>query len=259
MSEFDDEEASGLEAGLKARLADGAAELNVALFSSDFEDLQVKTTVLENAPGGGIITSPSVTNAGEASSRGIEIDGRWAAAEWLTLGASLAVLDAKYDQFVSDDCNSQSTPDPVTGTCDFSGQPLPFAADYSGTIYGDVVTPIGNNLNFVAGVTISFRDEYFTDPTLEPNATIDSWARIDARVGVADADDRWGISLVGKNLGEEEIYSSQPLPRLHHRLSRTASADLPPGALPFRAVGDPRESRQTRLALLFAGAECRSS
>lgn len=208
---FDDEEASGLEAGLKARLADGAAELNVALFSSDFEDLQVKTTVLENAPGGGIITSPSVTNAGEASSKGIEIDGRWAAAEWLTLGASLAFLDANYDQFVSDDCNSQSTPDPVTGTCDFSGQPLPFAADYSGTIYGDIVTPIGSNLNLVAGVTISFRDEYFTDPTLEPNATINSWARIDARVGVAAADDSWGISLVGRNLGEEEIYSSQPL------------------------------------------------
>lgn len=209
--EFDDEEASGIEAGLKARFADGAAELNVAVFDTKFEDLQVKTTVLENAPGGGIITSPSVINAGEASSQGLEIDGRWAATDWLTLGGSLAFLNAEYDEFVSDDCNSQSTPDPVTGTCDFSGEALPFAADYSGTIYGDIVAPINGNLNFVAGVTISFRDEYFTDPTLEPEAVIDAWTRVDARVGVAAADDRWGISLVGKNLGEEEIYSSQPL------------------------------------------------
>ena len=193
------------------RQADGRAEINVALFSTKFEDLQVKTTVLEEAPGGGIVTSPSVTNAGEASSEGVEIDGRWAAAEWLTLGASLAFLNAEYDEFISDDCNSESVPDPVTGTCDFSGESLPFAPDFSGTVYGDIVAPINNNLNFVAGITLSMRDDYFTDPTLEPAAVIDSWTRVDARIGIADADDKWGVSLIGKNLSEEEIYISQPL------------------------------------------------
>ena len=58
---------------------------------------------------------------------------------------------------------------------------------------------------------MSFRDEYFTDPSLEPEAKIDSWTRIDARIGVESSDGRWGVSLVGKNLGEQEIYSSQPL------------------------------------------------
>lgn len=209
--QFGDEEASGIEAGMKARFANGAAELNLALFSMDFEDLQVKTTSLVNAPGGGIITTPVVTNAGEASSQGLEVDGRWAATEWLTLGGSVAFLDAEYDNFVTSTCNSVKIPDPVTGNCTYSGDSLPFAADYSGTIYGDVVTPINGNINFVAGLTVSFRDKYFTDPSLEPEAEIDSWARIDARIGLAAADDRWSVAVVGKNLGEEEIYSSQPL------------------------------------------------
>ena len=68
--EFDDETSQGLEAGLKTQLGD-SAEINVALFRTEFEDLQVRTTALINT-GMGIMTSPRVTNVGEATSTGLE-------------------------------------------------------------------------------------------------------------------------------------------------------------------------------------------
>lgn len=206
--EFDDETSQGFEAGLKARIGDNA-EVNVALFTTEFEDLQVRTTALIDT-GMGIQTSPVVTNVGEATSQGLEVDARWAANEWLTVGGSIAFLDAEYDSFATSNCNSVQVPD-ANGICDSSGMPLPFAADYSGNLYGDIAVPITPDVNFIAGLTIAFRDGYFTDPSLEPTAEIDSWTRMDARVGVAASDGRWDVALVGRNLGEEEIFSSQPL------------------------------------------------
>ena len=58
------------------------------------------------------------------------------------------------------------------------------AAEYSGTVYADLNVPVGANLEFIGGLDINFSDDYFTDPTLEPTATQDSWTMLNARIGV---------------------------------------------------------------------------
>ncbi len=207
--EYDDEDALGLELGLKARLADGAAELNVTVFRTEFDDLQVNSFIFVDV-GGIQTTRPVIRNAAEAVAQGIEVDGRWALTEWLTVGGSAAVLDTEFDSFDAAPCNLvNATP---SGVCDLGGENLPFAADWSGSLFADVDAAISDTLRFQAGVTLSHSDEYFTDGTLDPNAVQDSWTRVNARIGIASADDQWSIALVGKNLTEEEVNStSQPL------------------------------------------------
>lgn len=206
---YDDETASGFELGLKTRFADGAAELNVVAFYTEFDDLQVKSSTVN---GTRVVTK--IGNAGEATTQGIEVDGRWAVTDWLTLGGAAAWLDAEYDEFQGISCNnSGSTPPASDGLgCDASGERLPFAPEVTGSVFADVIFPLGSNLNLIGGVTVSYSDDYFTDGTLDPALTQDSYTKVDANVGIAAATNQWDVSVIGKNLTDEEInMSGQPL------------------------------------------------
>lgn len=205
--EFDDESSEGYEAGLRSTFADGRGQINVAVFYTEFDDLQVKTSQTVNLPGGGVTFAPIVGNAAKASSEGVELNGTWAATESLTLGASLAMLDAKYDEFDRSTCNSANagTADPASGLCDLAGYELPYAPAWSGSVYADFETPITSLLVFKSGAQVNFSDSYFTNPTLDPIGLQDAWTRVDLRVGIAAADGRWIAMLIGKNITDEEV------------------------------------------------------
>ena len=82
--EFEEEKAETVELGLKATLAGGRGNLNVAYFNTQYEDLQV--SIFDGRVGF------NVGNAAEATTQGIELDGRWKLTETLTLAGSLAWL-----------------------------------------------------------------------------------------------------------------------------------------------------------------------
>jgi outer membrane receptor protein involved in Fe transport len=71
--------------GGKFTFADGSADLNVAIFRSEFEDMQ--TSQFD-----GSLTF-NVTNAGEAVVQGVEVDGRWALIDNLLLRGGVAFID----------------------------------------------------------------------------------------------------------------------------------------------------------------------
>lgn len=193
---FDDEKVLGYELGLKSRFANGRAEVNAAIFRSDFEDLQVISFTAVGS---------AVTNAGEAYTQGIEVDGQFAWTEWLTVGASVALLDAEYDKYTNATCNlSGSTPESSAG-CDASGEKLAYAADYSGNLFVDIEYGMTSELNLLAGLSLSFSDNYHTETTFEPLFVQDRYIRYDARLGIGAEDGSWSLSLIGKNLGDENI------------------------------------------------------
>ena len=203
--EYGDESALGLEAGLKSRSNDGRLEWNLTAFRTEFDDLQVNSFRVETIDGI-VKTFSKITNAAKAISQGVEGDFRWAATEWLTLGASAAWLDATYDNFTDGNCNSvNATP---SGVCDLTGYALPYAPDFQGTASADMLVPLTGNLNLVGGLLLSYSDSYLTEGTLDPNMVQDSYTRVDARLGIAAGDNRWSISVIGKNLGDEVVIGS---------------------------------------------------
>ena len=199
--EYADEQAETFEAGFKARLLEGAAYLNFAFYRTEFEDLQVNTFDTVTA-------ASSIQNAAKATSFGVEIDGAWQVNEWLRLFGSFAWLDNEFDSFPDAPCPISLTLTGVPDPCDASGSPLPFAPDYSGNVGFNVEYPVNNNLNFVAGLNVGFKDDYIVDPGLERSIDQDSYATLAANLGIEASDGRWGISLVGRNLTDEEILGS---------------------------------------------------
>jgi outer membrane receptor protein involved in Fe transport len=199
--EYEEEQVSGYEVGLKSVLAGGAAVLNLALFDTTFEDLQVTTLT-----GGG---QALLSNAGKATSRGVEFDSTWAVTDSFTLGGSLAYLDAEYDEYEDGPCNAVQRSENVGSghPCfqDLSGRPTSYAPRWSGHLFGDIGFRLtaGWEMRFRSDVVYS--DDYYYDTDLDPNTKQDSYWKVDARITLADADGRWEFALLGKNLTDEAI------------------------------------------------------
>ena len=64
---------------------------------------------------------------------------------------------------------------------------------------------------FFGGISLSYSDSYFTEGTLDPAASHDSYSKLNANFGIRDADDKWDVSIIGRNLDDEYVLNiSQP-------------------------------------------------
>jgi outer membrane receptor protein involved in Fe transport len=195
--EFSDETADALELGTKLSLAEGRAELNLALFYTEYDDLQVSTY-------DGVL-GYNVSNAARAVSQGLEVDGRWLATDRLQLTGSFAWTDFEFKDF-DGQCWFGRVPDAADGiNCDYSGKSNLQVPEYSGTISADWFHEFSNGLGFDATVDVLYSDDYFLTPSLDPRLVQDSYVRLNARVALTLPGDHWEIALVGKNLTDEVI------------------------------------------------------
>lgn len=200
--EFDEEEAESFEIGAKMGLS-AAAELNVAAFYTEYTNLQ--TSQFDG------ILGFNVTNAGEAEIKGIELDGRWLAAEGLTLSGSVAWLDFEYTDFPNNQCYfGQQVLDPGAVqpngvTCDATGKRKEYTPEYSGTLTADYVFPLGDNLELRTTVDLVFSDDYLFNPTLDPRSEQDAYAEWNLRVSLGNVAGDWELAFLGKNLNDEDV------------------------------------------------------
>lgn len=195
--EFEEEEVQNFEVGGKFGFADGRAELNAALFYTDFQDLQ--TSQFDGA------FSFNVTNAGEAEIKGLELDGRWLLQENLILTGGLAWLDFEYKDFPTAQCYFGQAPGQTQ--CDASGQTREFTPEFQGNLGLDHTMPLGRDLSLRSNLDLIYSDEYLTTPTLDPRMVQGSYVKVNARVAISSNDDRWELALIGKNLTDEAIVS----------------------------------------------------
>jgi len=201
ITEYDNETAIGYEAGMKVSF--GNWDFNAALYRTEFEDLQVNTF-------DPVTTDAIVQNAAEATTQGIELDGRWATNDYIILSGAIAYLDANFDSFDGAPCavdgSTPSSSGPVG--CDASGLSTPYAPDWSGYLAVDLVVPLVSSLKFLGGLNVAYSGEYITDSSLAEFLIQPSFTRIDARIGIAQADDRWDLLLIGNNLSGELILNN---------------------------------------------------
>ncbi|TQV79413.1 TonB-dependent receptor [Exilibacterium tricleocarpae] len=197
--EYEEEEAQSFEVGGKFTFAEGAAELNLALYFTEFEDLQ--TSQFDGTLGF------NVTNASNATVRGLELDGRWRAADRLTLSGAFAYLDFEYDSFPNAQCYFGQTPDSTDfpGLCDISGRTRELAPEFQASLSADFHTPVGDNLAFSAVLDLIYSDDYLVSPTLDPRLQQTAYTKVNARVALAADGGEWEVALVGRNLTDEAV------------------------------------------------------
>lgn len=213
--EYTEETVLAYELGAKMTLLDGRAEVNVAVFRSEYDDLQTSSLV------GDVFR---VGNAGESVSQGIEIDGRWAATERLTLAGSLGYLDAEYEDFTGATCTVPQQSDPAanpgclledgrniepgdSGGQDLTGETLLFSPEWSANLNATYVYPLGDGLELLFSADVNYSDEYYSALDLDPNTKHDSATLYNARVSLSGDSGKWSVSVLGKNLTDETTYA----------------------------------------------------
>ncbi|MDM3872095.1 TonB-dependent receptor [Porticoccus sp. W117] len=202
--EFEEEEATNFELGTKLTLLNGAAELNGAIFFTDYEDLQVSQ--FDGTLGF------NVTNAAEASIKGLELEGRLQATDGLVLSSSLSYLDFEYDSFNDSQCffgqavtDPGSVTDPVRGLCNVAGSTREYTPEWRATFVADHTATVMDNYQLRTTVDVLYVDDYLWNPTLDPRNVQDAYTEVNARIGFGPSDGKWEVSLLGRNLTDEEV------------------------------------------------------
>lgn len=193
---FEEERATNFEIGTKLRFGN-AVELNAALYMTDFEDLQVSTF-------DGVLGF-NVRNAGESEIKGLEVDLRWQATENLQLFSSMAYTDFEFLDYIGQ-CAFGQPSDAGDGlNCNYKGKTNEFVAPWVITMGTNYIRPIGASLAFRVGVDGYYTDQYFVAPTIDERQVQESYYKVNGRIGVGDQDGSWDISVIGKNVFNEQI------------------------------------------------------
>jgi len=198
--EFDEEQALAMEVGAKLGLLDGAAELNIAVFRTEYDDLQV--SVFDGVLGF------DVQNAANAITQGAELEGRWQATDYITLTGAVAYTDFQFDDYPNGACYKGQQPDLVAEGvpfCDWNGNTNQFTPEWSGNLGAQFYYPVASSLELRGGLDLIYSGEYYAAPDLDPNAVQDDYIKVNARLGIGSQDGTWEVALVGRNLTDEEI------------------------------------------------------
>jgi iron complex outermembrane receptor protein len=204
---FGEEETTNFELGGRHTLANGRARLNWTLYQTDVDDLQVSS----NDP----ILIQQVVSAANASSKGLEGEFVWAATDAFNLSLAAAFIETEFDGFLSECYAGQS---PAAG-CNFDvgggvffqnqdGMDLPFAPEVQYVAGADYTFDVGTDGGLRLGAKYIYIDEHHVTLTRDPAAFQDSTSRVDASLtlyGNTDGGNPWDISLVGRNLSDEQV------------------------------------------------------
>lgn len=206
-----EETSDSLELGYK--YTSGSLMLNAAIFRTDISDFQANNF---DCSDGTCITR--LTNAGDVTTQGIELDFTWRPMENLTLFGGIASIDAEIDEF--------NCPTGATGCSSRSGLDVPFAPDLKYSLMAEYVIPM-ENMDIILNGSFVHTDEQVAtlpgnDGTENPAAVLPEYDIINASIGFSFDDDRYRISLIGKNLGDEQYVTTYSGDNFRYQVPRDA-------------------------------------
>ncbi len=224
---FEPEEVDSYEVGYKGSLLDGALNLAIAGFYTDYKNVQIPGSVACTV--GGLPSFCGViNNAGKATLKGLEFEANArlgqdlvASGDRLNLSGSLGYIDAKYDEYIT---NIGGVPTDVAEFREVQNTPKWTA---SGTF--SYSTPVGEG-DIYLGTTLSYRSKTNQFEIANPYIDQKGFALWDANLVYNAPDQRWSIGLHGKNLTNKKYKTSG---------YTFVAADPTTGAIALGANGQP--------------------
>ena len=189
---FRPELAWSYEGGVKRTLPGGRGRVNAAFFYVDYRDLQVQSFL-----GPGVV---SVSNAGQASSKGVEVEGTLSPGAGFQFLGILSWLDAAYGQYTADG--------PGGVTMDAAGNRLSNAPHWSGS--GSAIyefQPADRGTVFIRG-DVSWQSLAFFTPFNTALQSQPGYALVHARASFVPRSRRWEASAYVRNLGRQEYVTA---------------------------------------------------
>ncbi|HMO76174.1 MAG TPA: TonB-dependent receptor [Sphingopyxis sp.] len=202
---FRPERVDSYEVGYKGSLMDGALNVALAGFYADYTDVQIPGSVACTVAGVPTFCG-IVSNAGKATFKGLEFEGRArlgrdlaTTGDRLTFSTALGYIDADYKEYIT---NIGGVPTDVAQFREVQNTPKWTA---SGSLAYSA--PVGDG-DLSLGTTLSYRST--THQFEIPNPFIDQkgFALLDASILYTAPEGRWSIGLFGKNLTNKKYKTS---------------------------------------------------
>ena len=220
---FDAETSTSMELGFKGDIGE-RLRISAALFQTDIEDFQSLTF-----EGSGFI----LRNAGDLQIQGLEIEWLWRVLDNTTITGYYAHNEAEYETFLQGVCWDAYvfhtlTPDPGVngdGTCDRSGDSLPYNPEDRYMVSLEQIFPMGNNDMFFRA-EYSYSSETTTDGDTDPLTTQDGYGILNLRIG-ANIGDYTTVTLWGRNVTDERYFNGSYDPPLLDRGSMNSYPSEP--------------------------------
>lgn len=185
----DPETVQTYEIGIKSQFLDRRIRLNVAGYTSQFKDLQVRRLV---SPAPGLPTQPVLDNAASSSIKGVEVEANIVPVDGVHLDIGYNYLDAHYGTFV-----------PQPGT-DYSGNRMPRAPKHTLTIAARYELKLANNGTVVVGAQGFVSSRIYFQPDNLPSQSQGSYGTVDANLGYRLPGGRWAVTAWVKNALDRE-------------------------------------------------------
>lgn len=183
---YDPETVDAFEVGLKSAFYEGRAQVNVAAFYYDYQDLQVNYL---------LVSSFTTDNAAEATIEGIELEATLLATDGLTIFFNGNWLNAEFEEYLF-------TVDPPI--VDLSGDQMNRAPEWSANLGAQYDWALGDAGALAARVDYYWQDDMYLRVRNIPRHMVPAYDTVGARVTWRDASDQWLVEAFGDNLTDED-------------------------------------------------------
>lgn len=193
--------------------------LNVTVFHTEVTGYQANN--FDNSTG---VTITRLTNAGDVSTEGVEVDFVWQPSDNISIGGGFASVDAIIDKF---NCPLDSiTGLPPAGCSTRSGLDVPFSPDLKVSLYGQWVIPL-NGMDLIFDGSFVHTDEQYSDlpgtnGTFSPAALLPEYDILNLNATLSFNEDKFRITLIGKNLGDESYATTYSGDGFRYQIPRDA-------------------------------------
>lgn len=200
------EKPTSYEVGLRTAIPEAGLTFNITGFHADIDGYQ--TAARDPVT----LTFP-LTN-GDAKTQGFEAEVNWRPMRETDffLTAGVAYTDAEWGDFPNAPCTAGQTAEqgcdrtnPFSPVQDLTGQPLPFAPKWAFNIGADYAQPIGDSLKISTTVNFNYRSQQVIGFPNGPDMNEPGYGLLGGAIALGDINDRWKISVFGKNLTDEEF------------------------------------------------------
>ncbi|MRW93769.1 TonB-dependent receptor [Duganella sp. FT80W] len=181
------ETSDSFELGLKATAFNRKLTANVAVFDTKYKNYQAN---FYDTVAGAVVTR--LINAGDVSTRGVELDLNARPTRELTLSQSLAYTDATIDKF--------NCPAAAAASCNLNGNPLPFSPKWKSFTRANYALSLANGQVVDFGAEYSWQAKTQYDLFQSADAIQGAYGIVNGSVALSSPVGGWRIALVGKNL-----------------------------------------------------------
>ena len=185
---FDPESAKTYEVGLKADLLDHKARLNLALFHTDYDDLQIIIRETFN---------PITFNGGKAGIDGGELEFTLVPTDRWYITASVGYIDAGYDSL------DPSVTEGSNATPIYIDNKLVNTPKWSTALGVAYTFDVGDWGTLTPRADWSFHDSQYNDAINDPHLYQDDYTLLNAAITLLTNDGRWEGILAFRNITDE--------------------------------------------------------